>query len=942
MTKPISDRRSRRFCSPRVRNALGLSVLVVATAACDGPDELPAGRKRGPVRQPVLVVGDGQAEDAKAAEPVVQIGHCRPLQHVVFSPDKSRFVTTARDYADCDDRVLLWDTATGDKLREFRAKTQRLKPQFCLDSRAVVIGGNVWDTATGRLLHAVLQDDESPMNFRLSGDGRRLIVGVRDGTKGGTVRAVDLESGKVVASLSPSHLISAGDFDDSDKGAVARRDPPRLHAVGFTVAGTPLALIDGDRYGLVAVWNVATGKRQAEFKPEYCYQAEFSPDGNFVVVRWDDTNDSYEWAAVFDAHSGRAVASWSAAVVDCSDLAPVLFTPDGRYCLGREPAQRVTLLDLETGAAVRHFAGHTEPIVTMRLSDDGRVLETQSHDVAQRWEVATGKLLQAFPNSEQVEEPERHRQSRHVRTGMVPSADGKTILFGDRILDAATGELRHGLSPLMSVAKRFSPHAGSIFITHSDLLPGDRLALVAWQGHYGWSFSGLYEVASGKMVNRLGVVPSDWRFGLQWNRDGRRALTCVDGLHRLWDVARGRPLQTIGQIAPGTIYPTPHVAFSPNGKYAYIHGRQFGVFFWDAETGTARHHDPPGQPAAAKRALLDGREHGGYYVGRSTVSHDGRMAASRQPEQRKHQILVWDVDAGEVIRTLDHGELTPIAPFFSPDDRRLAVTCSHQTVVMWDLESGQRLYSLSPQKVDHLYSFPSVRFLDDGEHLLVNSAQRELTLHEAATGKLIRRMVDTRPKPESRRASYLREPLLISPDERYVLAAYASDYAIVWNLDTGEQVLAIERDFGGIPVTNYFRFSDDGRKLLTYYQPATLWDLETGQSQLLGDSHPRKEVPGFSKRQPPRPPGDSDRLQPPPPKILERFADDIPANNRGTGLTPDGKRLIVYHDDFGIAQWDVDTGKPICRCYLFHNGGRWLTILPDGRCRGSVEYVRYR
>jgi hypothetical protein len=146
---------------------------------------------------------------------------------------------------------------------------------------------------------------------------------------------------------------------------------------------------------------------------------------------------------------------------------------------------------------------------------------------------------------------------------------------------------------------------------------------------------------------------------------------------------------------------------------------------------------------------------------------------------------------------------------------------------------------------------------------------------------------------------------------------------------------------GSIPVTRYFQFSDDGRKLLTRFQPAMLWDLEAGEVKPLSEQESRQDVPGFG----PRSSADQQEpgaAEPAPQELLERWQDRIPASARGVQQTADGRRLIVYHHDFGIAVGDIATGEPLYRCYLFHNGSRWLTVMSDGQCHGALQHVRYR
>ncbi len=915
---PNTKRRRHTFSTSRIHIAFSRLVVFFVAISSGGLRDASAA---------------AQPSDTKPREPIVQVGHPRHIQHIVFSPDKQVFLTSAR-------RVLLWDAVSGDKLRTFPPDAGRLKPQFALGGQVVVIGGNVWDRHSGVCRVKIVGDDQTPVGFRVATDGDRLIVG----TQGGEIRSVDLKTGKTVAALSVSTLgAQQGSSDTSAETAAARRNL-RIMAVGFNAENVPLALLSNDR-DRVTVWNVATKREQIGFTPEYVYSGELSPDGRYVVIRHDDTNDSSETAEIYDAATGWQITQWTSTVVSWRDLAPVVFLPKRPLCLSRTSKSRVTLWNLKTGQPVREFDGHTERIDTFRLLDDGKTLETRSRDVARRWNVDTRELLATIASPKAPDRPDAWRRRQPDFPAVVPSPDGTTFLCGERLYETATGELRHALPPLMSIRERMSPHAGSIWITQAAYTPDGKHAILAWRDRYDWSQAAMFDVATGKAVRRLAVQRPDDDRSLSFSPDGRRAITRPDGVYRLWDVPHGRPLQTIGRAAPNTIYPLPQIAFSPNGRFVYTHRAPFGVFFFDAETGRPWKHDPPGQAAPNKRGLIDGKKHSSYYAGRSMVSPDGRLAASwhREPEDRQQQMVLWDLNRGEVVHTLDHAPHVPVSPHFSPDGRYLAVACSRADgrIVMWDVKSGRRLYTLSPPKVKDAWGFPTVWYLPDGKRMLVNSGSKELALHEVATGALIRRMIDTRPAPEHQRPRRLRLVLLLSPAGRYALADYDSRYAIVWDLQSGQQRLFIERDMGHILVTDYFRFRDDERQLLTRYRPATIWDLESGESKVYEDRSKLPDLTAFGVMPPQLPQGPLQRTAVAR-EILDKFKDQLPETVRDVEQTADGRRLIMHHDDGGMAFWDIATGRPLYRCYRFHNDSRWLTVMPDGRCFGNLEYVRYR
>lgn len=115
-------------------------------------------------------------------------------------------------------------------------------------------------------------------------------------------------------------------------------------------------------------------------------QMTFSRDGTRLLagharaqaVMWDLEQSEPAWK--LDGEGGR--------------LAPM---PDGRHAVVGSGPAKVRLFDLKTGATVREFQGHTQAIVLLKPSPDGRfLLKTayESPDSSVRiWDVATGRQL---------------------------------------------------------------------------------------------------------------------------------------------------------------------------------------------------------------------------------------------------------------------------------------------------------------------------------------------------------------------------------------------------------------------------------------------------------------------------------------------------------------------------------------------------------------------
>lgn len=619
----------------------------------------------------------------------------------------------------------------------------------------------------------------------------------------------------------------------------------------------------------------------------------------------------------------------------------IQFTADGRFCVTGSTQRSATLWDLKTGDAVRQFGGHEKPIYAMRLLENDRTLETRSSDVAQHWNVESGKLLVAFRAPSETDSSPWRKRTSDVGALVTPSPDGETFLCDDSVFETVTGRRVRTFSFPISRYERlhhyyridwkaYTPDGKKVILFYNPAISHHQTMAV------------LFDVASGEVIRHLSRSPVP-RYQLQWSPDGRRATTACDDVLRLWDVENGRTLQAIGTVAPHTIHGNPRISFSANSRFIYSH--QGGAFFWDAETGEPLHQAPRNQGPANKRSLADGLRQRSFYGGRSALSPDQRLLASCFPasKDRSHKLFLWDVENGRILRTLDHPEVTPLNSYFSPDGRYLAVACLpvDECVVMWEVESGKRVYSLPVQKIVRYHVHTTVKFLPDGRRMIVNSGQKELTLHDVETGKLISSMISKHPDPPKQRPTHLQMNMLLSPDARYVIAGYGNEYAIVWELRTGKQILLDEQDMGGSSVSRRCQFSDDSRQLFAFFNQRRLWDLESGRVKELSDAEVRAGIPGFTKPPP------VVRIDPiaghdVPQETLDRFVGHIPDNAIGVKQTGDGRRLIVYHANGRMAFWEIATETRLFDCYQFHNGSRWLTVMPDGQCRGNLEYVRFR
>jgi WD40 repeat protein len=278
-----------------------------------------------------------------------------------------------------------------------------------------------------------------------------------------------------------------------------------------------------------------------------------------------------------------------------ASLCPALFSPDGKHFLAGSATEHhvYCLWDVGTKKVVRTFRGPKKPgtlhltfvsFTAAALSADGKALATAS-DEMRLWDVATGKLIRAWPAPDGVRAVEL-------------SADGQTLLSTPgggrdeavRLWDTATGKLRHELpGGRWAKAVCLSPSGKQVAVLRGDAhevtvydvasgVPAHRFAIPRYGNPFRVTFhpdgkslyvanmadrGGVwrYEVATGKDLGAV-VEQADVR-GVAFPKDFAAVATMsyADRVVRFWGPSTGKERRTV--TADNTLWA---IALSPDGK----------------------------------------------------------------------------------------------------------------------------------------------------------------------------------------------------------------------------------------------------------------------------------------------------------------------------------------------------------------------------------------
>lgn len=214
-----------------------------------------------------------------------------------------------------------------------------------------------------------------------------------------------------------------------------------------------------------------------------------------------------------------------------------------------------------------------------------------------------------------------------------------------------------------------------------------------------------WDVESGEEIGRkhtgLSVLP--WDMGV--SPDGK-SLMITPGEEETYQF----DIESLTQIKR-----TPHrdgvnfsVAYHPDGKFA-LYGNNVGVIsLWNHRT---THEESP--------FPITRYYHGGL-VTELLFSQDGTRFLSASTDQT---IVLWDVASGEAIRTFNGHAGAVNSVVFTPDESQILSGSSDGTLILWDVASGEALRTFS----EHTAGVTKVALSPDGK-LAYSAAQDGLVI----------------------------------------------------------------------------------------------------------------------------------------------------------------------------------------------------------------------
>ena len=562
---------------------------------------------------------------------------------IAMSPDGGLLAAGQRDGT-----IVLIDTVMrrpiGPSLQAHKGGVQDLA--FSPDGHGLVSAGDdgavhFWTVADGLAGEEknLWQAPDVVWGVRFDPQGKTLAAASEDGT----VRLWEVDAG---AALRAPLIDRIGDF----------------LSVAFAPDGG--GLVAGNGEGDIFGWALP-GATQL-FKPIHgahtsdVWNLAFSPRGDrFATASSDATSMVVEYP------SGRVMGQAFAGAGGIND---VVFTPNGETLIGGGSDGALHLWDLSHDRLLTSTAsGHSQPIIDVELSRDGKLVATLGRDL----------LIRLWTMGREYPLAQQRWVSGQAAKGLAISSDGRRLAVGDDAGVVHVWQLDSAREPQRLTGHAYQVWAVAFSPDDRLLATGDRSGEVR-----------LWDLASGMLRWSIAAGQgSVW--SLAFFDEGRRLATASDDGVRLWTVESG--------AADGALAPTggqvTRAALSPDGTALAVAGTDGRVLLWDLVSGTLR------REFNAESGVI-------WSV---AFSPDGSRLATASSEE---VVTLWRVKDGERLATMTghSGGVTDLT--FLADGVTLVAIDRKGNLHIWDTPTARRL---AERQVGHQGASWRIAVHPDGE-----------------------------------------------------------------------------------------------------------------------------------------------------------------------------------------------------------------------------------
>jgi WD40 repeat protein len=496
----------------------------------------------------------------------------------------------------------------------------------------------------------------------------------------------------------------------------------------------------------------------------------------------------------------------------------VNFSPDGRRLISSSDDKTARIWDVVSGRELMVLRGHQDAIWSVSFSPDGKRILTGSDDrTARLWDAVSGAPIALL----------RGHQDEVWNASF--SSDGKQIVTtskdGTAILWNAVGKVR----------QRLQGHQGEVH--YASFSPDNRRVVTASED----KTARVWDVASGRQLmvlqGHLGNVDD-----VKFSPDSRRVVTSsdadMDATARIWDTLTGKSV-----VLRGHKKGVNRSEFSPDGSRVVTASLDGTARVWNLageELAVLRHEDgvydanfnADGDRIVtaskdSKAIVWDARTEekiaefrSKNIVYRAKFSPDGRQVATASAD---NTVRLWSVKSPQSTVSLRRNSQSFYSARFSPDGRRVAAVAIDHTVSVWDVASRTEVLVLK----GHQDVVAHVNFSADGRRMVTASSDKTARIWDAVSGKSM--MVLAGHRDSVIDANF-------SPDGRHVVTASKDNTVKIWDTHSGKEVLEFPEHQDYVYSAS---FSPDGRQVISSSadKTARIWDADSGRQVVVLEGH---------------------------------------------------------------------------------------------------------
>jgi len=515
----------------------------------------------------------------------------------------------------------------------------------------------------------------------------------------------------------------------------------------------------------------------------------FSPDGRLFA-----SGDFDGQIRIWDFETGETIHSISQGQY----VHTVAFDSAGRRLasassnkIGTDHAIQIYAVD--SGNLLQTLEGHTDAVLSVRFSSDGKRLLSASYDhTARIWNLESGKVEQTLQgHSWWVWAAEFSPDGRRIVTA---SQDGKARVWQQEGSQyEALTEFNKHRGPIY--AARFSPD-GTTIATAGD----DRRVLL-------WNPDEVRPVDIALRLDALPDPPAPFRElalhegpvrSLTFSPDGTQLVSGgQDNVLRVWSLLEGRETTVLRGHAS-------HVrdcTFSPDGEWLLSAGRDQQIKLWRPQ----RYGETLvlGGDAAHSDAVLAAR-----------FSRDGSQVVTAS---RDRTAALWNVDGQDLVKRFSEGHdfLASAAQFFA-DGNRLATGGGDGTTRIWDVATKTQIL-----EIPSTGRFAAIGVSDDGRWMVTGSDGNDAVVWDAQTGARVAVL-------QGHEAAI--SAVRFSPGAQWIATGDERGHGRLWQRE-GDGWVGSARLEGHSRSITAMAFSPDGQRLITSSGDNTCgqWEVATGR-----------------------------------------------------------------------------------------------------------------